>query len=901
MILFGREQEMERVLAVVRNPMDSAMTVIGGRGTGKSSLLAEINHLHSYKTVLLRVNSSESMWPLSGLTATLSGLDDPELSRTIGHLAERSPEDADVSAISARLISALHERTAPRTVLLIDDVDQMDPASQAVIGFLARRLAGTGIVLIASMRKEESGSPFAGLPTFCLPNLSHSNTVKMLEAIPGVTISATAIHAVATATQGIPLAAIELHGELAKRRLQGKYAMPIPLHCNGSFESDLALSVSALSSCARRALDLLSLSYRSSIDVLEELPVDLWSGVDEIIATGVAVHSGSYVRIQNQMLRAHVYSALSPEARLANHRLLADAAATKDPLAWPWHVSHTAVRRDASFGLLRFAVELVRAEETEFAVEYIERALTINPWEAETAARLTTIAEVLFNRGEFVHAKRYLEWAQGIARSRALTLRLTGLDFQIELMRGNSVRPSLVLRLVKEFGHHDPAFSACLLSIAALYVSEHWDLEEAHLLLQHAEPFLGDASGEALAVNRRAKLLAAAVKGDLTAVSRTAAGSGNNSAASLLLKGRALTYSENYEGARDLFAIVRNLSAVSDANWKESARYFAADNEVRSGNFRSAIALVDEIARSESSQKYHKGMRIILLLWRAHAVGDELEAQSCLVEAQRFAAAGAQAPVAARLAACQGQFALMRGDLAEAYAQLNRASELGLGFSNPALLRSEPDLVEVLVRLGHHREAVQALTRLERRSSGLRSRWLQMTISRSRALVTDGEHSLELFAHALEAWTRYDSVFERARTHLCFGERLKTLGRLKDARDSFLRAKALFEETGAAAWTQRVDALLIEGRAEDRTETHNPALLMLSDHERELAQMVARGRRNKEIAALLYVSVRTVEVRLTGIYRKLGVQSRSQLTSLVTVREPLRVGELVRTTSPISV
>lgn len=857
--------------------------------------------MHNYKTVLLRVNSSEAVWPLSGLTAVLNGLDDPALSRIIGPFAEPSAEDANFSVISSRLIAALHERSAPRTVIVVDDADQMDSASQIIIGFLARRLAGTGIVLIASMREEESASPFAGLPTLHLPNLSQGNTVKMLEAIPGATISTAAIHAVATATQGVPLASIELHKELVQRRLQGKYAMPIPLHWKGSFQGDLALSVSTLSSCARRALDLLSLSYRSSTAVLEELPGDLWPGVDEIIATGVAVRSGSYVRIQNQMLRAHVFSAMSPEVRLANHRLLADVAEKKDPLAWPWHVSHTAPRRDTSFGLLRFAVELVRAEETEFAVEYIERALTINPWEAETAARLTTIAEVLFSRGEFVHAKRYLDWAQSIARSRALTLRLTGLDFQIELMRGNSVRPSMVLRLVKEFGHHDRAFSACLLSIAALYVSEHWELEEAHRLLQHAEPFLGDASGEALAVNRRAKLLAGAVRGDTTGVSRTADGSGNSSAASLLLKGRALTYSENYEGARDLFAIVRNLSAVSDANWRESARYFAADNEVRSGNFRSAIALVDEIARSESSEKYHRGMRINLLLWRAHAVGDELEAQSCLVEAQHFAAADAQAPLAARLAACQGQFALMRGDLAEAYAQLSRASELGLGFSNPALLRSEPDLVEVLVRLGHHREAVQALTRLECRSSGMKSRWLQMTISRSRALVTDGEHSLELFAHSLEAWTRNDSVFERARTHLCYGERLKTLGRLKDAKDSFLRAKALFEETGAAAWTQRVDALLIDGRVEDVPEIQNPALLLLSDHERELAQMVARGRRNKEIAASLYVSVRTVEVRLTGIYRKLGVQSRSQLTSLVTVREPLRAGELVRKTSPVSV
>lgn len=901
MTLFGRDQEVNRILALIRCPKDSALVVIGDHGSGKSSLLAEIANLHDYRTVLLRVNSSESAWPLSGLTAVLNGIDDPALGPVTEQIASASAGHMDFSAVSLRLLSALQQRSAARVVLVVDDADELDPASQMVIGFLARRLANTGIVLIASMRNGAPVSPFAGLPTLYLPNLSHSDTVRMLESIAETKTDTAAIHAVATATRGIPLASVELYKELLQRQLQGKYALPIPLYWKGSFESDLASSISALSPSARRALDILSLSYRSSIGVLEGMPGDLWRGVDEILSTGVAIHSGPYIRIQNQMLRAHVFSAMAPAARLANHEMLAAVAETEDPLAWPWHLSHTSARRDTSFGLLRFAVELVRADETQFAVEYIERALTINPWEAEIAARLATIAEVLFSRGEFVHAKRYLDWAQRITKNRALTLRLTGLDFQIELMKGNAVRPSMVLRLVKEFGHHDPAFSACLLSIAALYLAERWELEDAQRLLKHAEQFLGDASGEVLAVNKRARLLAEAVGGNIASVSRAADGSGSSSAASLLLKGRALTYAENYEGARDHFALVRNLGAVSDTNWRETARYFAADNEIRAGNFRSAIAQIDEIAHSETSRKYHRGMRNNLLLWRAHAVGDEVEAQLFLTEAQQFACTDTQAPVAARLAACQGQFALMRGDLADAGAQLTRAAEIGMDFANPALLRCEADLVEVLVRLGRHRDAARALTRLEYRSSGLKSRWLRMAISRSRALVTDGEHSLELFVKALETWQKDDSVFERARTLLCYAERLKSLGRPKDAKDAFLRAKALFEETGAAAWTQRVDALLLDGRAADVTELQNPALLLLSDHERELAGMVARGQRNKEIAASLYVSVRTVEVRLTAIYRKLGVQSRSQLTSLVTHREQAPVPEPARDTLPLFV
>ena len=158
-------------------------------------------------------------------------------------------------------------------------------------------------------------------------------------------------------------------------------------------------------------------------------------------------------------------------------------------------------------------------------------------------------------------------------------------------------------------------------------------------------------------------------------------------------------------------------------------------------------------------------------------------------------------------------------------------------------------------------------------------------------MLADGEKSLQLFSQALEAGSCHGPVLERARTLLCYAERLGAFGRLRDARDGLLRAKVMFDEVGAAAWTQHVDSLLLDERVEPSRPQDNPALLMLADHERALAKMVARGMRNKEIAASLFVSVRTVEVRLTGIYRKLGVESRAQLTALAAgkengVREP---------------
>ena len=901
MVLFGRDKEIARIRALISCPRESALIVTGGHGSGKSSLLAEIPKLHEHRTILLRANPSESTWRFSGLTTLLHGIDDPALEPLVDYVASSPRGNLDAEDLSTMLLSALRQWSGHRTVVAVDDAEQLDPASQTVLGFLARRLAGTGLVLIASMGNEAPESPFARLASLRLKNLSHSDTVRMLESTKSGQVSQAAIHAIAAATHGNPLASIELYDELTGRHVQENCALPVPLHWNGSFAPDLAASISVLSPLARRAADVLSLSFRSSIGLLQEMPPELWAGLDEIVSAGIAVRTGSHIRIQNQMLRAHIFSAMQPAERTAHHRELAAAAETADHQAWPWHLSYTpAMHRDTSFSLLRQAVELVRAEEIPSAVEYIERALTINPWEAETAARLGTVAEVLFSRGEFVYAKRYLDWAQRTTKDRALTLRLTGLDFQMQMMQGKSVRPSMMIRLIKEFGHHDPGFSACLLSISALHLAERWQAQDAEQMLEYTEQYLGEASGEALAVNQRARLLTDAVKGSIDRISRAADGGGNSSAVSLLLKGRALSYAENYEGARDLFALVRNLSTASDANWSETARYFAADNEIRAGNFRSAIALIDEISGSATSQQYHRGMRINLLLWRAYAVGDEVEAQPLVAEAQRFASADAPAQAAAQLFAGQGQFALLRGDLGEAGALLARAAEIGMDFTNPALLRCESDLVEVLVRLGNRREAARTLTRLEGRSSGLKSRWLRLAVSRSRALVAEGDQSLEFFAQALE-WQKDDSIFERARTLLCYAERLRTSSRPKDAKNALLRAKALFEEIGASAWTQHVDRLLLGDRVEVVPEIQNPALLLLSDQERELVQLVARGRRNKEIAASLFVSVRTVEVRLTAIYRKLGVQSRSQLTCLLSVREALSSPTPARDATPLAV
>jgi DNA-binding CsgD family transcriptional regulator len=880
MSLLGRNKELGKLLSVIRGPKEAALAVIGGHGVGKTALVSEIPTVSDYRTVFLGASAFESDWPLSGVTALLNAMDDPILNRISDELLHDTAGTLDVPSISALLLNGMHLRSAARTVIVIDDADQLDPSSQAVISFLARRLTGTDIVLFVCLRDDVSDSPFSGLPVLRLQPLTHSDTVRLLEAIPTRQTTTAAAHTVAAASGGNPLAAVELYNWLLERRTEGKLALPVPLPCRGSFEAEFALEVGGLTGPAQSILELLSLSYRSDITTLEKVTADVWVGVDELLTRGIAIRTGPYVRIHDQLLRGYVFGSMTPVARTTSHRALAEASETTDPYARRWHLSFTALERQTPFGLLRYAVDLIRQGEVSFAIEYVERALSINPWEAETAVRLATVAELLFNRGEFVFARRYLEWAQRVTRNPAMILRLTGLSFEIDFIQGAAVRSSMVLRLVKEFGQHDPSYTANLLAMAAVYYAERWEVIDARELLCYAENFKSSASAECLEITERANLLIACISGEVEQAGRKHKLEGDSTVAGLLIKGRALSYAERYDHAQEIFTRVQSSTEYGHANWRQTALFLAVDNEIRAGNVRAAVRIIDDLEQDEPEFKYHRGMRHVFRVWRALASGDESLAQTYAWEAQRNAGAESHPAITAQLAGWQGHFALLRGDLAESLAQLTRAAEIGLGFNNPTLLRCDADLVEVLVRLGRHREATQALVNLESRSVNFRSPWLMTAVARSRAILADGEQSLQLFAQTLESRSAHDSLLERARTMLCYSERLKALGRLREARDGMLRAKVMFDEIGAEAWIQHIDALLLDEREEPAARRGNPALLLLTDHERVLAKMVARGMRNKEIAATLFVSVRTVEVRLTTIYRKLGVESRAQLTAL---------------------
>ena len=139
------------------------------------------------------------------------------------------------------------------------------------------------------------------------------------------------------------------------------------------------------------------------------------------------------------------------------------------------------------------------------------------------------------------------------------------------------------------------------------------------------------------------------------------------------------------------------------------------------------------------------------------------------------------------------------------------------------------------------------------------------------------------FQAALRSHEAGPAPFELARTQLAYGEFLRAADRRDEAREQLREALAGFErDRGAPVRRARPPRAARRRRRHPRGRQAGAA--ELTAHELRVAQLVAQGLTNRETAAALFVSAKTVEHHLRNVFRKLGIKRRAELARLMAAR-----------------
>lgn len=192
------------------------------------------------------------------------------------------------------------------------------------------------------------------------------------------------------------------------------------------------------------------------------------------------------------------------------------------------------------------------------------------------------------------------------------------------------------------------------------------------------------------------------------------------------------------------------------------------------------------------------------------------------------------------------------------------------------LVLALPDLVDAAVCGGVPERTAPGLALYEVYAEQAQGAALGILARCKAQVASDPEEAERLFEESLALQAHGAQPFERARTQIAYGEFLRRARRRVDARVQLRYALATFEEVGAERWASRAREEL-QATGETARKRDESTRDDLTPQELRIAQRVADGASNRDVAAQLFISPKTVEYHLHKVFLKLGVSSRMEL------------------------
>jgi DNA-binding CsgD family transcriptional regulator/tetratricopeptide (TPR) repeat protein len=912
--LVGREEEcaaIDRLLEVSDGGESSSLVLRGEPGIGKTALLSYAAERSRARTVLriagVEAESDLGFAGLEGLLRPIIGkLDElpraqaDALSAALGFAPSGGSDRLLVSAAALSLLAAAADDQP--LLCLVDDVQFLDVASVEALLFSARRLGAEPVAMLFVVR-EGAGREIAtpGLPEVVVEGVNPDAAARLLE-VSAPTAAGPVRGWLLMQAAGNPLALLELPRGLSAQQLQGRAALPETTRLTSGLRAAFVQRVERLPAETQAALLIAALDDRDEVATVMRasdeagLPAD---ALDAAERDGLLRIADGAVEFRHPLVRSALLESSTHSQRRNGHAALAAAlSADRDADRRVWHQALATASAD---------------EEVAAALEASARRYESRAGHASAATAFARAAELSGSddsRMRRLAAAAHAAWAAGQpdqARdliARVLPLARDGLRADLLYLRGvieartgdlrgaiavlveaaeTSESPSLALDALSEAveaaNYAGESAQSVAIGARAGAIEPHDEIDRFRVsaLTGMAAELAGDYErAERLlreAIERAEQLQdpGALVWASLLA---TMGLTGGNFADGLPHSSRAVAIARE----RGL------LSMLPLALWAQANALFGL------GRFNLARSAAEEGIRLASDFGHRSGaswnLTVTALLDSLQ--GEESATRSHVDEAVQLAAIGGGTLILAHTDWMLGLLDLTLGRPEEATERFLLLTAIERPeYDSLVGLWSIPDLIEAAARSGRLDETAERFDRYKSWVQCSPSAPRRSLLARCQALVGDGDVR-EQFEAAL-APDGFVSPFLMARTELLYGEWLRRERARREARGHLRRAADLFRQVGAPPWEERAESEL---RATGETaRKRDPSTLdELTPQELQIAGLVASGMTNRQIAAQLYLSPRTIDYHLRKVFSKLGVASRTELVQMgVPEREPERL------------
>jgi DNA-binding CsgD family transcriptional regulator len=908
-VIVGRDHELEQLGGLVGG-LDgpSVLLLEGEAGIGKTTIWeAGLEAAAAAPARVLTARAAQAEMPLAFtsiadllcdvLDELLPALPEPQRDALSVALLLTPPRRGtpDSRAVATAFLGALRAlaKTGP-VVVAVDDVQWLDPPSAATLAFALRRIRAEPVGFLLTRRTPspqplglDRPPPQVDMTRQTVGPLSLAALQRLLRMRLGEVLPRPALRRLHATAGGNPFFALELARALSGRWAELGPGQPLPVP-----EELHALLRERLTGLSETTLDALLHAALLTEPAVDRLAPSLRDALDPALRAGVVSLRAGRLSFTHPLLASSLVDLTDAGRLRALHAELAEQAATPEVRA-----RHLALATDAPDE--RVAAELIRASRVvasrgapATAAELAEQASRLTPAASRETAATRAIDAGLYAwaAGDAARAEALLGGAtadvHGPVRAQAL-VQLA----RLRVHAGDRRSAAAVYARAEEEAGDDPRL------LAQVHEGLAWCLfltredvpgaaHHARRAVELAEAIGDDVLlGDALSVQAQSEFFQG---GGLpsAAMERALAIQPDDTADVRVLRQPRMHWAvllqcvDRFDEARELLGQVQaSATAAGDDSAGPWVLMRLALVELLAGRWDEAAELA-ESGYELALETHQLPLATMLLCARAlvyahQGRGDEARAAA----AEGLADA---VPLGDGIGVSLGRWALGLAALTEGEPTLAVRELEGLhaateaaGITEPGAARWIGDLIEALIGVERFDEASALTAQLEERGAALERDWALAVAGRCRGLLAAADGDLDAALAALEeAASLHERVpvpFDRARTLLVLGTVRRRARRRRDAREALVEACAELERLGAQPWLERGQAEMrrLGGRA--------PSDGKLTPSERKVAALVAQGRTNREVAAELVLSEKTVESHLSHVYRKLGVRSRSEL------------------------